>query len=313
MPRLDSTAGQIVANERSAPTSPAPLSLQLAARIAVSNLHKNTLKSFSETCVLHAAAVGAYPRRPWLTLPAATQLCLSVGVFSCTLPLKCAHAHRACTALAVCCRMKIMRQHINPKNGEKAPLLADDVYEIVMEVGGGGVGVEWAGWVVSDSCYCGIVALTVALKGHSRRLAYRLAYRPLLPAQHSARLDSEIVYDRDFDYDYFGFKVGGGGVEGVAILPALVSCLGCSMSFALEPCAPACLQFEAAVEFVVGPPLCLQTLERSYLLRVNGTVVERPQHMLMRVAVGIHKRVGGGNCVRCTPRLASPRLASNSF
>lgn len=34
--------------------------------------------------------------------------------------------------------------------------------------------------------------------------------------------------------------------------------------------------------------LPLQTLERSYLLRVNGKVVERPQHMLMRVAVGIH-------------------------
>lgn len=31
-----------------------------------------------------------------------------------------------------------------------------------------------------------------------------------------------------------------------------------------------------------------QTLERSYLLRVNGKVAERPQHMLMRVAVGIH-------------------------
>ncbi|KAJ8986060.1 hypothetical protein NQ317_003353 [Molorchus minor] len=30
------------------------------------------------------------------------------------------------------------------------------------------------------------------------------------------------------------------------------------------------------------------TLERSYLLKVNGKVVERPQHMLMRVAVGIH-------------------------
>jgi ribonucleoside-diphosphate reductase subunit M1 len=50
-------------------------------------------------------------------------------------------------------------------------------------------------------------------------------------------LDSEIIYDRDFDYDYFGFK----------------------------------------------------TLERSYLLKVQGEVVERPQHMLMRVSVGIHK------------------------
>jgi len=32
-----------------------------------------------------------------------------------------------------------------------------------------------------------------------------------------------------------------------------------------------------------------QTLERSYLLRINGQVIERPQHMLMRVAVGMHK------------------------
>jgi ribonucleoside-diphosphate reductase subunit M1 len=55
--------------------------------------------------------------------------------------------------------------------------------------------------------------------------------------QNAARLDSEIIYNRDFDYDYFGFK----------------------------------------------------TLERSYLLKVDGKVLERPQHMLMRVAVGIHK------------------------
>jgi ribonucleoside-diphosphate reductase alpha chain len=50
-------------------------------------------------------------------------------------------------------------------------------------------------------------------------------------------LDASIIYDRDFGYDFFGFK----------------------------------------------------TLERSYLLKMNGKVVERPQHMLMRVAVGIHK------------------------
>ena len=31
-----------------------------------------------------------------------------------------------------------------------------------------------------------------------------------------------------------------------------------------------------------------KTLERSYLMRVNGTIVERPQHMWMRVALGIH-------------------------
>ena len=49
-------------------------------------------------------------------------------------------------------------------------------------------------------------------------------------------LDSTIIYDRDFHYNFFGFK----------------------------------------------------TLERSYLLRINGRVAERPAHMLMRVAVGIH-------------------------
>lgn len=50
------------------------------------------------------------------------------------------------------------------------------------------------------------------------------------------RLNAAIIYDRDFNYNYFGFK----------------------------------------------------TLERSYLLKINGKIVERPQHMLMRVSVGIH-------------------------
>jgi ribonucleoside-diphosphate reductase subunit M1 len=80
-----------------------------------------------------------------------------------------------------------MHEHVNAKNGQASPLIADDVYEII--------------------------------------------------AANATYLDSVIVYDRDFDYDYFGFK----------------------------------------------------TLERSYLLRVDGRVVERPQHMLMRVSVGIHK------------------------
>lgn len=50
-------------------------------------------------------------------------------------------------------------------------------------------------------------------------------------------LDSTIIYDRDYSFDYFGFK----------------------------------------------------TLEKSYLLRIDGQVAERPQHMYMRVAIGIHK------------------------
>lgn len=55
--------------------------------------------------------------------------------------------------------------------------------------------------------------------------------------ENKDRLDSAIIYDRDFDFDYFGFK----------------------------------------------------TLERSYLLKCDGIIAERPQQMIMRVAVGIHK------------------------
>jgi ribonucleoside-diphosphate reductase alpha chain len=104
---------------------------QLAARIAVSNLHKNTKKSFSET-------------------------------------------------------MTDMYLYVNPRTGQKAPLISDEVYEVIKN--------------------------------------------------NAEALDSMIIYNRDFNYDYFGFK----------------------------------------------------TLERSYLLKINGKIVERPQHMLMRVSVGIH-------------------------
>jgi len=104
---------------------------QLAARIAVSNLHKNTKKSFSET-------------------------------------------------------MSDMYHYVNPRTNQESPLLSDEVYEAIMA--------------------------------------------------NAEVLDSTIIYNRDFNYDYFGFK----------------------------------------------------TLERSYLLKINGQIVERPQHMLMRVSVGIH-------------------------
>ena len=80
-----------------------------------------------------------------------------------------------------------MFEYIDPKTGESAKLIADDVYEIIKN--------------------------------------------------NAELLDSAVIHDRDFGYDYFGFK----------------------------------------------------TLERSYLLKINGQIVERPQHMLMRVSVGIHK------------------------
>ncbi|MFA6058351.1 MAG: ribonucleoside-diphosphate reductase subunit alpha [Taibaiella sp.] len=104
----------------------------LAARIAVSNLHKNTEKSFSAVA-------------------------------------------------------DILYHYIDPKTQEKAPLYSDEVYEIVKA--------------------------------------------------NADRIDSAIIYERDYHFDYFGFK----------------------------------------------------TLERSYLLRTEGKITERPQHMFMRVAIGIHK------------------------
>ncbi|MEW6468445.1 MAG: ribonucleoside-diphosphate reductase subunit alpha [Bacteroidota bacterium] len=125
---LDNLAAEIAATL----TTKHPDYALLASRIAVSNLHKNTNKSFSKT-------------------------------------------------------MEALYKYIDPKTGKPAPLLADDVYEIIKK--------------------------------------------------NAEVLDSTIIYDRDFGYDYFGFK----------------------------------------------------TLEKSYLLKLNGQVAERPQHMLMRVAVGIHK------------------------
>jgi ribonucleoside-diphosphate reductase alpha chain len=104
----------------------------LAARIAVSNLHKNTSASFSET-------------------------------------------------------MKMLHEYVDPKTGEKAQLLADDIMQTIWE--------------------------------------------------NRAVLDNAVVHERDYDFDYFGFK----------------------------------------------------TLERSYLMRLDNFIVERPQYMFLRAAVGIHK------------------------
>ncbi|HBI39333.1 MAG TPA: ribonucleoside-diphosphate reductase subunit alpha, partial [Tenacibaculum sp.] len=125
---LDNLAAEIAATM----TTAHPDYAKLAARIAVSNLHKNTKKSFSET-------------------------------------------------------MTDLYNYVNPRTGKESPLLADDVYDIIMK--------------------------------------------------NANKLDSTIIYSRDFNYDYFGFK----------------------------------------------------TLERSYLLKLNGQIVERPQQMLMRVSIGIHK------------------------
>ncbi len=126
---LDNLAAEVAATM----TTRHPDYAILAARIAISNLQKNTLKSFSET-------------------------------------------------------MKGLYHYVDSKTQKKSGLISEELYDLSQE--------------------------------------------------HAEILDASIIYDRDFGYDYFGFK----------------------------------------------------TLERSYLLRMNGRVVERPQHMLMRVALAIHKK-----------------------
>ncbi len=124
---LDNLAAETAASL----TTKHPDFAKLAARIAISSLHKVTSKSFSNT-------------------------------------------------------MKRLYTYVDPKTGENAPLVSKETYGVVKK--------------------------------------------------NAALLDSNIIYDRDFSYDYFGFK----------------------------------------------------TLERSYLMKIAGNIVERPQHLLMRVAVGIH-------------------------
>ncbi|MEN9988468.1 MAG: hypothetical protein RLZZ585_1507 [Bacteroidota bacterium] len=126
---LDNLAAEVAA----AKTIDHPDYALLASRIAVSNLHKETKKTFSEV-------------------------------------------------------IDDLHHYIDPKTNQNASLVADDVYAIIQE--------------------------------------------------NKEAFDSSIIYDRDFRYDYFGFK----------------------------------------------------TLSRSYLMRLNGKIAERPQQMLMRVAIGIHKK-----------------------
>ncbi len=128
---LTSELDTLAAETAASLTTKHPDYATLAARIAISNLHKNTLKSFSAT-------------------------------------------------------MKILYTYTDPKTNENAALLSKEVYNIIRK--------------------------------------------------NASVLDSTIIYDRDYGYDYFGYK----------------------------------------------------TLEKSYLLKIDGKIAERPQHMLMRVAVGIH-------------------------
>lgn len=143
----------------------------LAARIAVSNLHKNTSKSFAET----AARLHAY---------------------------------------------------VEPKSGLPAPLLSDMVPCAALL------------WHTAVWSPCVLVAGQV----------YKFI------CEHKDTLDNALVYERDYMYDYFGFK---------------------TLEVWLYPDRP-------------HTGLCVCACQRAYLLKINGKIVERPQHMLMRVACGIY-------------------------
>lgn len=125
---LDNLAAETAATM----TTKHPDYAQLAARIAVSNLHKETRKIFSDV-------------------------------------------------------MDDLYKWVNPRTGKHSPMISKETHEII--------------------------------------------------TKNADKLNSALIYDRDFSYNYFGFK----------------------------------------------------TLERSYLLKIDGKVAERPQHMLMRVSVGIHE------------------------
>ena len=95
---------------------------------------------------------------------------------------------------------------MNAKNGQPSPLVADDVYNIIMQVicpcASGQQSLLSCGWIsigvhpIAGSLFWG--------KTESFWLMILISSRLV---QNADRLDSEIIYDRDFDYDYFGFKV----------------------------------------------------------------------------------------------------------
>jgi hypothetical protein len=138
-----------------------------------------------------------------------------------------------------------MYNHMNARNGDKAPLVSDELYKVVMEV---------RCWVMCPrrspsnmTCAAGGLQpwsnpLCMTATQHAATLLYSLVlwgcittaasiascasplqltcilhiaapthpFPPRPSPQNAERLDSEIIYDRDFDYDYFGFKVGQG-------------------------------------------------------------------------------------------------------
>lgn len=107
-------------------------------------------------------------------------------------------------------RAKVMHEHVNPKNGDPSPLVSDEVFDIIDQVSRP-VMTQTARMrrlrPVSAVQTWNIDATAAAAAVVRMRCCLTLCC-PYMHLQHSERLDSEIIYDRDFDYDYFGFKVG---------------------------------------------------------------------------------------------------------
>ena len=117
-----------------------------------------------------------------------------------------------------------LHKHVHPKTKKPASLIADDVYEVIMYVSASSNHAQNQKKDHRPPFLLETTRLDVSRDTRNRRRS------------NKDKINGAIVYDRDFEYDYFGFK----------------------------------------------------TLERSYLMRCDGDIAERPQHMIMRVAIGIH-------------------------
>eukprot|EP00882_Tetradesmus_deserticola_P012740 GHRQ01013503.1.p1 GENE.GHRQ01013503.1~~GHRQ01013503.1.p1 ORF type:complete len:134 (-),score=32.18 GHRQ01013503.1:551-952(-) len=121
---------------------------------------------------------------------------------------------------ATLCSAKLMHEHVNPKNGDAAPLISDEVYEIIVKV----CADASCAAILALYVLAAVVSLLLLPRQYRQQPVASFNYNPsscmppsqillavsslLLPLlQNLDRLDSEIIYDRDFDYDYFGFKV----------------------------------------------------------------------------------------------------------
>ena len=157
-----------------------------------------------------------------------------------------------------------MFSHVSSKNGQKAPLIADDVFHIVMQVSHSGL--LW-------------------IRCHSFVWLIQIALQLTCPLQSVAQVYT--IADMNQISLFFICRTLNALTARLYTIGILTTITLDSRRVTICRCMNPCRSILGSLTGLDGA----QTLERSYLLRINGTIVERPQHMLMRVAIGIHKQV----------------------